>query len=340
MGHLYNNWINFDKSIDDIFNFKNLNLKKIINLECNLTIDFFNQLDINDSGEKYLINAAETAFLHAGSKPVVMFSGGVDSQTAVLAFKKANIDIDIIFFNFKNDLNIHERETVDQFCELHSVKVNKIDFDVISFLNRENFIYGNKYTCGSPHFNTHLKFVDICRKLGYTGCIFGGSPVLITNSDMAIRIGLNQNWSYIKYAKLNTLPIVDFLLFYPELSWYLFFKQLEISKSLGWPRPGSLEQVGSSGNGYEKIIHYKSLNVELIPQLLKFAGNSSTGYTGFELVKKFYEDIHNNPWYFENQFRQPLSMKYVNGKGPKHILKVDEQTKDYILKMINKYDNS
>lgn len=321
MEYVYKNWIDLDNSIEDILNFK-----KIINLKCNLTIDFFKTLSLDgERGEEYLIDAAKTSAVAAGSRPVILFSGGIDSQLAVLAFKKAKVDVDIIFFDFKNDLNIHERDTVKEFADKNSINIIYEKFDIVNFLNRENNIYGDKYKCASPHFNTHLKFVDICKKSGYTGCIVGGRPIKVfKNTKLQVDINLNQNWSYIKYSKFNNFSIVDFLLFYPNLSWYLFFKNLELFD----------KQLDSY---LRRIRIYESTGVNLIPQCLTFPGNTGSGYTGFELVKNLYYQLYNNPETFEIKFRTPLSKKYLPKAEPAHLLNIDEEVKDYISEKINKY---
>lgn len=289
----YNDWVDYDplfeSKIDD----------SMIILDTKLNANFFKELCLDrHSLKKYRIKAAELCAKTLGNKPALCISGGVDSQAMLQCWIEAKLDFDVYILKFLNDLNIQDVAHARLISKKFKIKLHEIPIDIINFLNRENFDYGEKYKSASPHFNVHYKLFDILRNLNYTGLACGGQTVLCNNDIWGSNFTRNP-FNFINYSQITTFPVQgSFLSFYPELSWAISLltkkSNSDLSTNIGYHVDDlEKERYGNKINGYIRS------GFAIIPQPRKF--------TGFELVKKYYESLTNDVWEFEKRFRIPLS---------------------------------
>lgn len=279
--------------------------QKIEYIDINLEPDFFNNLCFDDhSLKQYRLAAARHCAETLGDRPALCISGGADSQAMVQCFYEAGYNFDVYTLTFKNNLNIQDTDYARRYCAENNIKLNELDFDILSFLTRENFDYAHRYQCSSPHFNTHFRMFDILKSLGYTSVVCGGNvPTQNTEQDghIAWGGGYSRNvMSFIKYSKISGfLAQGNFLSYYPELAWAtaLLTPRSDVGRSTNHI-PWEQELRNSKIRHLDKVQGYTRAGFKIIPQ--------ETKYTGFELVKKYYEDRTGDGWYFEKMFRHPL----------------------------------
>jgi len=271
----------------------------------NLDSSFFEELCFDkDSLKNYRVEAATICANMLGDKPALCLSGGVDSQAMVLAWKEANLSYDTYILKFNHELNKQDYEHGINFCRINDIPFQIIDFDVVTFLSRDNYNLGVKYRSGSPHFNVHYRLVEILRDKGHTGVCFGGLTPTKNLNDWGKNFDKNA-FHFVTIQDIFEIPVQgSFLSFYPKLSWAITL----LTKSLD-----EIHEVENSRTAQEflklidiryplKVNGYKNAGFNVIPQ--------ETKYTGFELVKKYYEDMTGDGWTFEKRFRYPLAKMF------------------------------
>lgn len=305
-------------------------LPSSVKLKINLDKEFFENLRFDESSlKKYRIDAAINCAETLGKKPALCFSGGIDSQALVQCFNEANIDIDIFTLEFTNNLNSHDIDDAKKYAKEKNIKINFVPLDILNFLSRENFTYGEKYLSLSPHFNTHYKLCDMLIKEGYTGFVFGGIPPMLTHNLCDWDANYSGNvLNYINYTRKSKVMCQgNFLGFYPHLAWAIAL----LTDIQEFEQPGVLltdqERKFHELIRYKnKINGYKKAGIDIIPQEKK--------YTGFELVKKHLEEKTGDGWTFERLYRFPLENKL----GPSNVVKLFFDANNEIqelLKLIN-----
>lgn len=287
--NFYNNWL-------DVSGLYSFSKKDHI---VNLSEDFFSNLRFDSiSIKNNRVRCAELVSKTLGNKPALLLSGGVDSQAMVQCWLEANLPCEIVIFKFKNNLNTHDYEVAIEFCAKNKIKYRDIEFDILQFLNRDNFSIAEKYRSLSPHFNAHYKMAEILRDEGYTGICCGGFvPTNINNM-----WGTNFNFNNCRYTTIHqTLGIPfqgNFLGYLPELCWTVALLADKLNVGFDMDMPFSKYNLIMEERYETKLKSYELAGFKIIPQLQK--------YTGFELVKEYYKKITNDGWYFEKQFRYTL----------------------------------
>jgi hypothetical protein len=329
--HFYNDWLD----CSGLDNPGNLN-KKIEYLPMNLGVDFFQNLRFDiESLTTYRIDAAKKCAETLGDKPALCLSGGSDSQAMIQCFYEAGLEFDVYALAFNNDLNIHDMSFAREYTSKHNIKLNEIEINIHNFLTRENQEYAVKYNCYSPHFNTHFKLFNILKEKGYTSAVCGGNaPVQTVELDDRISwgggYGRNQ-LAFIKYSQISGfLCQGNFLSFYPEFAWILSI----LTPISHYARPTShitwKEKLARDQERYrDKIIGYRLAGLDIIPQ--------ETKYTGFELVKKYYEDMTGDGWTFEKRFRYPLEHMLKSDRYGLPEIYLTEEVRQTIEKLNKQY---
>lgn len=331
--HFYNNWL--DCSTFDRIHSINTDIEY---LNTNLDISFFDSLCFDDNSIKqYRLDAAKYCAETLGDKPALCMSGGVDSQAMVQCFYDAGYNFDVYTLVFKNDLNIQDVSYAREYCQKNNIKLHELDFDIVNFLSRENINYALRYRCSSPHFNTHFKMFDILKSMGYTSVVCGGNTPLQTvesNNQIIWGSGYTRNvMSYIRYSEISEFFAQgNFLSFYPNLAWAISI----VTHSTDIPQDKRTSQLSFSKlmelskiRYNNKINGYKRIGFNIIPQ--------ETKYTGFELVKKYYEDITGDGWTFEKKFRIPLVNMLNTNDHALIILNLNSDIKTKIEYLHGKY---
>lgn len=256
----------------------------------------------------YRIDAAKSAASVLGDNPILCLSGGIDSQAMIQCWIEAGIKFDVAIGVFENKLNTQDSDHAKLFCEQLGITPITIQLDVVNFLTRENYEYGQKYRCSSPHFNTHYKMFDILRGMGYTGICAGGNTFAKGADGWGATPSAAQ-MNYVEYARLNEFPVIgNFLGYDPSLCWTIAL--LTPPHDTVWLSSNSslshLENAKASRYN-AKVIGYERHGFNIIPQTAK--------YTGFELVKDYFAEKYNDGWAFEKRFRHPLEKNFSFAAG-------------------------
>jgi hypothetical protein len=106
------------------------------------------------------INAARL-IRDATTDPIyVLYSGGVDSEVAMLSFMAARIPIKAAIMRFDDDLNLHDIAYAVRFCQRNKVPYQFFDIDIIDFLNNRLMDYMGPVHCTSPMTAAVMWLVD------------------------------------------------------------------------------------------------------------------------------------------------------------------------------------
>lgn len=300
----YNSWLDVS----------NMYKENGVNHIVNLPVDFFTNLKFDErSLKQYRIDAAKKCVKLLGNNPVLLLSGGIDSQAMVQCFVEAEIKIDIVTFVFNENLNKQDSNYARFFCKMENLKNIEIEFDVLNFLQKENYDIGIKYKSTSPHFNAHYKMAEILKDMNYTGVCCGGFTPTYLNNKWGTNFSYNPCY-YVNIHDILEIPFQgNFLGYTPELAWsvsllteHINLKQLQ-DKSLSKYNKSMVQRYNTKVKGYSR----HGFNV--YPQPQKF--------TGFELIKKYYEEKTNDGWFFEKSFRMPLYQKF--GKNDSHPYEIN-----------------
>lgn len=292
----YNNWLDYNSFIDP---------SKEIELTINLDTSFFTDLKFDqDSLRSYAIDAAKLCAEPCGDNIALCLSGGLDSQFMISAFKEANIKFTTYIFKFCKDLNTQDTDHAELFCKQNQIDYKIVPFDVITFLNRENYDVGIRYNSASPHFNVHYSMFNMLRAIGHSGVVCGGIYPFITNGIWGNNLS-NNAFNFINYCmKENFYVQGSFLSYYPKLAWALGILTSDLKLDYTSPLHDLQELNAVRETQYEhKIDAFNKFQFNLIPQESKF--------TGFEKVKIYYEKLTGDGWFFENEFRTPLEKIFL-----------------------------
>ena len=294
----YNDWLDYTGMINETG-------KDYI---VNLSPEFFYNLKFDSKSlEKYRIDAALKCAETLGDNPALCFSGGIDSQCMLQAWTEANLKFDTIILVFNDELNKQDSEHAKMYCDKNNIKYKELNFDIITFLTRDNYSVSEKYHSISPHFNTHYRMAELLKDMGYTGVCCGGLAPQKQNK----YYGKNFDQVPFHFVKIQKELGINFqgsfLSFYPELAWAI---ALQCDEYTGIPLDGSstqfreweLEKQANAIRYEQKIKSYKHAGFNIIPQDQK--------YTGFELVKKYFEKMTGDGWTFERRFRYPIARAF------------------------------
>jgi len=256
---------------------------------------------INDEKlKKWRIEAATRCHKTLGPFPALCFSGGIDSQAMLHCFAEADLEAHVIIFTFKDGLNAHDVDHAKSYCHTFDIPYREIEFDIISFLARDNMQVGHHYGGLSPQFNTHFRFVEILTHMGYTGVCFGGGAPAREGGEYGSNLEKNEMHWVKCHDKFQIAMQGSFLSFSPELA---------LALAVSTPESGMmLTEDHADWETYKKVRHakyeqkvigYKRMGFDIMQQ--------PTKYTGFEKVKEYFEEQSGDGWAFERQFRDPLA---------------------------------
>jgi len=70
--------------------------------------------------------------------PLILFSGGIDSEAIIYSFMLSNRDFEIAHIRYNPGINNHEYFYVDQFVKKHNLNIKIYDVNVYDFLSNED----------------------------------------------------------------------------------------------------------------------------------------------------------------------------------------------------------
>lgn len=124
-----------------------------------------------------------------GRVPVVMLSGGLDSEVIVKSFIDAQVPFRIATFRMPNNLNSHEMVFVNKFITRHKLEVEFFDIDVLKWLgSAEAEQYWLDAHALAIHYTMHLKLMDHI-------WMNGGYPVIGEEGQLEYEDG---QWNYVE----------------------------------------------------------------------------------------------------------------------------------------------
>ena len=94
--------------------------------------------------KRWRVEAAERCHASLGPFPALCFSGGIDSQAMLHCFAEADLEAHVIIFTFKDDLNKHDVDHAKAYCHTFDIPYREIEFDIVSFLTRDNLAMSEK----------------------------------------------------------------------------------------------------------------------------------------------------------------------------------------------------
>lgn len=265
--------------------------------------DIFEHMTVSKK-KQWRIEAAQRCHETLGPYPALCFSGGVDSQAMLHCFAEADVEAHVIIFTFNDGLNKHDSDHAKMYCLEHDIPYREIEFDVMSFLARDNTDVTRTYGNISPHFNTHYRFVEILTHLGYTGVCFGGQAPDRNLGSYGNNLSKNvMHWANIS-DRFQIANQGSFLSFSPELAWAITLSTPSLDNpdytdSTKLKENYTLYKELENERYHLKVKGFESMGFSIIPQETKF--------TGFELLKEYFEKQTGDGWSFERQFRYPLS---------------------------------
>jgi hypothetical protein len=304
-----NHWLTFTDILDPFAD--------SIKYNVNLDVDFFTSLKLDsESTLQYRTSAAKAAAAQLGDNPVLCFSGGVDSQAMLQCWREAGLKFDVAILEFENNLNHHDVSIALEYCHKNDIEPIILNLKVIQFLTRDCIELGTKYKCTSPHFITHYKMFDMLQNLGYTGICCGGTAFARNHTEWGPVPSAAQS-NYIEYSNQNQFPVIgNFLGYDPNLCWSiaLLTPAHDVEWATRYPR---IIADANSVRYAAKVVGYRTHGFDIIPQENK--------YTGFELIKEYFEEKFNDGWAFEKMFRLPLQKKFGTAHGV--LVLTENQTK-------------
>ncbi len=150
-----------------------------------------------------------------GRIPVVLLSGGLDSEVVVKAFQETGLPFRLMTFRYPNALNSHELRYVNAFLNVNKLSAvhEWVDIDVIPWAAKESTqeLFTSSY-CSFfemvPHMHTMLHAVAN-----------GGYPVLGNGEALLLKMP-DKSWHYVEYEY--------------DFAWYRFQAHHGISGSMGF----------------------------------------------------------------------------------------------------------
>jgi hypothetical protein len=238
-----------------------------------------------DTLHMYQILGTQRIASRLGNNPFVALSGGVDSQAACLLLKESGVKFTAAIMEFRDGLNDQDVSSALNFCEVHSIPFVVVSFDILRFLTRDLQKYVKKYQCPSPQLSAHCAFYELLiEKYSPSTIICGGNPPCIRDGKWEF-ISNRSHSVWMTFAKQNSYPLIgNFLGYSLDIALPFMCVQPDMSMNLA-------QRYEAKVNGMHR------LGLDVIPQKQK--------YTGFERVKKHFEEMTNDGWFFEKAFRLP-----------------------------------
>lgn len=228
--------------------------------------------------------------------PVVMLSGGMDSEVVVKSFIEANVNFETLTFRFENGLNSHELRFVNAFLSRHHIIPKFFDLDSKWIQTNEAAVLMDQSGCSSANMLNHLKLMSHIWNTG-------GMPIL-GNGDVYFE-KKNDRW---EYAELDYMLTFFRHAINNEILGGIGFFQHTPEITLSMLREPRIERLGLNKDSYATRVYDTSRFIKYCvyrkywPDLLirpKFGGQ--------ELIKDFVdartnELLTNRKVHFKDKF--------------------------------------
>jgi hypothetical protein len=246
--------------------------------------------------------------LGMGDNVIVALSGGVDSQTVCLSLKQVDIPFKAVTMVMKDNFNDFDVKSAHNFCKKHKIEHIIIEIDIINFLTKKLWEYSEKYQCPSPQFCSHFWFYEKVLELYNPSClIIGGTAPRIIKNEWHYMLTTSQI-SWRNFRKLHQCNMIgDFFSYSFDLS--LLHMMTRKNNEIIAP---NMDYYQTEIENYKlKIQGLQLAGFDVLPQFRK--------YTGFEKLKKYFNELTGNDTAFNTRFRRPLESKFANYKGKLYL---------------------
>lgn len=217
--------------------------------------------------------------------PVVLLSGGLDSEVVVRSFLEVGREFEVLTTRFSNNLNHHEISYVKKFCNKNKIPIEYFDLDVREWLlSEEAMEMAEDSKCINPEMLPTMKLIKEVSKQKKI-------PVL-GNGDLYVSKEINPDWrmggSEEKYQ----------------------WMYIEYEYILAWMRYCIKHQIIGSINFYQQtpeIVLSMALD-PMITDLVKnnIVGKQSSRSTKYMIYKKYWSDIEIRPKHHGGEKIYPL----------------------------------
>lgn len=216
---------------------------------------------------------------------IVPLSGGIDSEIVALTCLAAKKQFTPLIMRYigvdGNILNDHDFVYAEKFCSSHNLTPVYVNLDIITFYETGIYYkYAQEYYASSPQLCAHLWMMD--QVDGFF--IFPGDPVSVSNRGIIT----SQPFTYYCYDyyfyKNNRCGIARLLTHDSDI--------VRSSVKL------NINNLPGRTKYNRKVTFYNTGGYDVTAREEK--------YTGFEKIKKYYNDKYNVLRYYDNRFRSLL----------------------------------
>jgi len=181
----------------------------------------------------------------------LMFSGGIDSEYMVNAFRFLKMDFNLIIIKLKPNYNDHEVKYALEYCQQHNIKPIIIDLDFDQFVISGKFLEtANRYRCAWHQIPATINCIT---KLD-------GNVVMAFNDPHLYKKDNNTWWldvleyqqSLISCFRENDIDGTPFFIGYSPESFLSFLYEKSIIELVNNRKPGKLGTYSSRINFYSK----------------------------------------------------------------------------------------
>jgi len=217
--------------------------------------------------------------------PVVLLSGGLDSELVARSFLEIGREFEIITSRFSDDLNQHELEYVEKFSNKHNISVEYFDIDIKNWLvGDEAMQMADESKCVTPEMLPTMKLI---KEVAMQKKI----PVL-GNGDLYASKEINPEWRMGRSSK--------------KYQW----TYVEYEYILAWMRYCVAHNIVGSVNFYQQTPEIV-LAMALDPAIQEVVrnntiGKQSTRSTKYIVYKKNWPDIELRPKHTGGEKIYPL----------------------------------
>jgi hypothetical protein len=199
----------------------------------------YGEIDDNSSGDAYNFRSACIATASAiredfRDKEIwLLFSGGIDSEVMIRAFKAAHIEFKVAIMRFENGYNQHDIDWAINCCHTLKITPTFFDLNVKEFLtSAEAYKFAEQTRCAFPEMLPHMWLMEkISKEEGGIPVMGSGEPLLVKMVPGDYRSGYHQyfksDWyihekesiaGWYRFLAKNNMPgVAGFFQYTPEI---------------------------------------------------------------------------------------------------------------------------
>lgn len=199
----------------------------------------------------------------------LLVSGGIDSQSMLLAWKNSGVEFKAVSYTFNQHFNEHDLFWLKKFCQYHSIAIEYRDIDIFTFLKTKHSDYAIKYISNSPLMNCYIEMASLINE-----------GTVITSGSSPTQEGLSVNYSILALERYRRIENKNYIPFFfqedTRVAGAFMNKAFEIQRE-----PVCAHLLGY---GFKTYLYYAS-GFDLLP---------SYKISGFEKYKSFYDNFYNS----------------------------------------------